>query len=213
MASIPSESLSMTIHLGPFQPKGIQDEVHQTLRAVMSLEKRSLKKAKLSTKDDRVKVHGDGITFSIHGKERWIHLITEIDAPVSRRKLAVANNFNNSIATFLTRLFRGTMKVTVTVIIAEKLLNMHLTKALSPDWLKKVHGALGFEVVPNGLWLVSKSEGEDRSIIVTGKEKQYEVNYVHYFPTGTEIRKDILMETYKNLKETIPRSLSILQAG
>jgi hypothetical protein len=202
----------MTVHLGPFRPKGIQDDVRMTLRAVMSLEKRKLGKATISTKGDTMKAHGNDITVSTHGKEGWIHLTTDID-PVSPNKLAMASKYLNSIIAYLTELFSGFMKVSVTVTITERLPTMQLAKLFSPTLLREMSKALGVSVVPNGIWLISRSEGDKRSMIVTRSKDRYEVDYIHFFKTGTQIPKDVLMETYKRLKERIPASLAVFQAG
>jgi hypothetical protein len=207
------ESVYMFIRLGPFRPKGIQDDVRQTLRAVLSLEKRLMRKPRVSTKGDTMKVEGAGIVISTRGREGWISLVTDIRSPVSAAKLAIANRYNNSVADYLRELFGGKMDVKTTVAITERLPPIKMAKYFFPEVLQQIGKALGFEVVPDGIWLTPKSKGRHESIIVTPSNRHHEVVYVYNSPTGSDMQKDILTETYKKLRVPVSKLRSVLQAG
>jgi len=215
MSGKQSESLSMTIHIGSFAAKEVEGDIRMTLRAAMSLERRRLKKATVKTRERRVTVQGRGITVSMYG-EGWIHLVTDVSQPLSIEKLVMANQYNNAIASRFNNLFAGKAKVHITTTITEEIppKAINLTRFCSPEALAKMSKAVGYDMAPRGVWLISNKgeHGQRHSMIMTAYEKDYEVDFTYFTGRRDDIPNDILMETHKKLRETIRKSLPIIRA-
>jgi len=210
-----SESLSMILHIGSFATKEVEDDIRMTLRAAMSLERRRLKRATVKTKERRVTIQGKGITVSMYG-EGWIHLVTEVDPPLSAERLLTANQYNNAIASHFNNLFVGKAKVSVTTTITEEMPAeaINLSRFCLPEALNNVSKAVGYNMAPRGIWLISSEgeHGEKHSIIITSYKKNCEVDFAYFTSRRGGIPNDILMETHKKLRETIRNSLPIIRA-
>jgi hypothetical protein len=202
----------MTIHIGS-SAKRVQSDIRMTLRAAMSVERRQLKKATVSTRERRVIVEGSGIRIWLYG-DGWIHFSTDIDAPLSTEKLAIANRYNNAIASYYNNLFIGKARVHVTTTLSEEVSPkaVNLAKFCSKEALGKISEVFGCDMVPRGVWLTSRERGPKPSIVITGFQKRYDVDFIFPSVETDHIPKDALMETHKKLQATIRKFLPILRA-
>ena len=209
-----SESLSMIMHIGSFATKEVENDIRMTLRAAMSLERRQLKKARIRTREEgRMTVEGGGITVSMYGRG-WIHLDTDVDPPLSTERLATASRYNNAVAYYFNNLFTGKTRIDITTTITQKVPSkaINLRKFCLEELLGKMSKVVGYDMVPRGLWFISREPGQRYSMIVTGYEKNYDVDFLYSIYKRDHIPKDILVETHKKLRGTIPKFLPILRA-